>query len=37
MEQLPNDIINIIKDFILFRPKTKAELPPEEHQIGQPT
>ena len=26
MEQLPNDLNNIIKDFIIFKPKTKQEL-----------
>ena len=26
MEQLPNDLNNIIKDYIIFKPKTKQEL-----------
>ena len=26
MEFLPNDLQNIIKDFIIFKPKTKTEL-----------
>ena len=26
MEQLPNDLNNIIKDFIIFKPKTKQDL-----------
>lgn len=26
MEQLPNDLINVIKDFIIFKPKNKTRI-----------